>query len=239
MNKLDLLVFAVHPDDAELSCSGTILKEISQGKKVGIVDFTQGELGTRGSGPLRLEEAALSSKILGLSARENLGFRDGFFENNEEHKLECVKKIRKYKPEIMFINSKSDRHPDHNRAHNLSLESIFLSGLRKIITTEDGHEQDAWRPKLVLSYIQDTYNSPEIVVDITKFYDKKLESIMAFKSQFYDPNSDEPESYISSNDFLNFLEGRARDMGHKIGVTYGEGFNTVRPVKVNSMFEIL
>lgn len=239
MNKLDILVFAVHPDDAELGCSGTILREISIGRKVGIVDFTQGELGTRGNGTLRLEEAAKSSQILGLSARENLGFRDGFFENDEAHKLKCVEKIRKYRPEVMLINSKSDRHPDHNRAHNLSLESIFLSGLRKINTLDGGHEQEAWRPKLVLSYIQDTYNSPEIVVDITDFYDRKLEAIMAFKSQFYDPNSDEPESYISSNDFLNFLEGRARDMGHKIGVTFGEGFNTVRPVKVNSMFDIL
>jgi bacillithiol biosynthesis deacetylase BshB1 len=238
--KLDVLVMAVHPDDAELACSGTILKLVSEGKKVGILDFTAGELGTRGSAEIRLAEAADSAKILGLSVRENLGLRDGFFKNDEEHQLQIIKIIRKYQPEIVIANAIEDRHPDHGRAAALAYDACFYSGLRRIETfDEHNHSQVAWRPKNVFHYIQDRYIEPDFVIDVTKFWDQKLESIKAFKSQFFDPNSPEPVSYISSFDFLDFIEARSREMGHKIGSTHGEGYTTSRKIQVKSVFDIL
>jgi bacillithiol biosynthesis deacetylase BshB1 len=225
--KLDILVMAVHPDDAELGCSGTIAKHVSLGYKVGIVDFTRGELGTRGSAEIRDLEAADSANILGLAARENLCFRDGFFKNDEEHQMALIKVIRKYKPDIVLANALEDRHPDHGRASALATEACFYSGLRRINTLdEQGEQQDAWRPKQVFHYIQDRYLEPDFVVDISDFWEIKDASIRAFKSQFYDPNSSEPESYIASPDFLQFVEARSREMGHKIGVKYGEGFTS-------------
>ncbi len=218
--KLDILVMAAHPDDAELSCSGTILKHIAAGKKVGIVDFTRGELGTRGTPEIRLQESADATKILGLHARENLGIRDGFFRNDEETQLKLIEIIRKYQPDIVLANALVDRHPDHGKGAQLAIDACFLSGLRQIKTGD----LSAWRPAQVYHYIQDRYVEPDFVVDISAHWDQKEAAIRAFKSQFFDPSSVEPASYISSPDFLNFIQARAMEMGHKIGVKYGEGF---------------
>ena len=237
--KVDILVFAVHPDDAELSCSGTIAKQIALGKKVAIVDFTAGELGTRGTAEIRLQEAEDSKNILGLHARENLGFRDGFFKNDEAHQMELIKIIRKYQPEIILANAVEDRHPDHGRAASLADEACFYSGLRMIKTILDGQEQQAWRPKNVFHYIQDRYIEPDFVVDITAQWNVKEASIRAFRSQFFDPNSKEPSSYISSPEFLNFIEARSQEIGHKIGVKYGEGFTKTKTIAVGDLFDIL
>ena len=220
--KLDILVMAAHPDDAELSCAGTILKHIAAGKKVGIVDFTRGELGTRGTPEIRLQESADATKILGLQARENLGIRDGFFRNDEETQLKLIEVIRKYQPDIVLANALEDRHPDHGKGAQLAIDACFLSGLRQIKTGD----LPAWRPAQVYHYIQDRYLEPDFVVDISTQWDQKEAAIRAFKSQFFDPNSAEPASYISSPDFLHFIQARAMEMGHKIGVKYGEGFQS-------------
>jgi bacillithiol biosynthesis deacetylase BshB1 len=225
--KLDILVMAAHPDDAELSCAGTILKHIAAGKKVGIVDFTRGELGTRGTPEIRLLESADATKILGLQARENLGIRDGFFRNDEETQLKLIEVIRKYQPDIVLANALEDRHPDHGKGAQLAIDACFLSGLRQIKTGD----LPAWRPAQVYHYIQDRYLEPDFVVDISSQWDQKEAAIRAFKSQFFDPNSAEPASYISSPDFLNFIQARAMEMGHKIGVKYGEGFQSQKTLE--------
>lgn len=225
--KLDILVMAAHPDDAELSCAGTILKHIAAGKKVGIVDFTRGELGTRGTPEIRLQESADATKILGLQARENLGIRDGFFRNDEETQLKLIEVIRKYQPDIVLANALEDRHPDHGKGAQLAIDACFLSGLRQIKTGD----LPAWRPAQVYHYIQDRYLEPDFVVDISSQWDQKEAAIRAFKSQFFDPNSAEPASYISSPDFLNFIQARAMEMGHKIGVKYGEGFQSQKTLE--------
>jgi bacillithiol biosynthesis deacetylase BshB1 len=227
--KLDILVMAAHPDDAELSCAGTILKHIAAGKKVGIVDFTRGELGTRGTPEIRLEESADATKILGLQARENLGIRDGFFRNDEETQLKLIEVIRKYQPDIVLANALEDRHPDHGKGAQLAIDACFLSGLRQIKTGD----LPAWRPAQVYHYIQDRYLEPDFVVDISANWDQKEAAIRAFKSQFFDPNSAEPASYISSPDFLHFIQARAMEMGHKIGVKYGEGFQSQKTLEKN------
>jgi bacillithiol biosynthesis deacetylase BshB1 len=238
--KLDILVFAAHPDDAELGCSGTILSHIAKGYKVGIADFTSGELGTRGSGALRLIEAKEASTILGLSIRENLGFRDGFFVNDEQHQLKLIEIIRKYQPELVLANAPDDRHPDHGRAAKLATDACFYAGLPKIVTYDQkGNTQPQWRPKNLFHYIQDMYLEPDFVIDISEFWEKKIESIKAFKSQFYDPNNTETPSYISSLDFFNFLEGRARHVGHPAGFTFGEGFLKSRIFGINNLFSIV
>lgn len=236
--KLDILVLAVHPDDAELGCSGTIAKHIAMGKKVGIVDFTRGELGTRGSAEIRDIEAADSAKILGLHARENLRFKDGFFANDEKHQLEVVKIIRKYQPEIILSNALHDRHPDHGRAGDLTNDACFLSGLSKISTSLDGKEQQAWRPRLVLQFIQDRYIEPDIIIDITPYIQTKIDSIKAFKTQFFNPDHQEAETYISSPEFFDSVIGRAREFGKSIGVTYGEGFTSRKLLGVNDLFNL-
>ena len=225
--KLEILVMAAHPDDAELSCAGTILKHIAAGKKVGIVDFTRGELGTRGTPEIRLQESADATKILGLHARENLGIRDGFFRNDEETQLKLIEVIRKYQPEIVLANALEDRHPDHGKGAQLAIDACFLSGLRQIKTGD----LPAWRPAQVYHYIQDRYLEPDFVVDISAHWDQKEAAIRAFKSQFFDPSSAEPASYISSPDFLNFIQARAMEMGHKIGVKYGEGFQSQKTLE--------
>lgn len=236
--KLDILVFAVHPDDAELGCSGTILKHIALGKKVGIVDFTRGELGTRGSAEIRDAEAAESARILGLHARENLRLKDGFFRNDEDHQLEVIKMVRKYQPEIILTNALHDRHPDHGRAGDLANDAIFLSGLRRIETTLDGRQQEPWRPRLVLQYIQDRYIEPDILVDITEVMDQKVASIRAFKTQFDSRDNSEPQTYISSPEFLEAVISRAREFGKSIGATYAEGFTSRKLLGVNNLFEL-
>ncbi len=237
--KLDLLVFAVHPDDAELGCSGTIMKHIAQGKKVGIIDFTQGELGTRGTTETRKAESEKSTQILGLHYRGNLGFRDGFFKNDETHQLELIRQIRKFRPEIILTNALHDRHPDHGRACDLANDAIFLSGLRKIETSWESQAQEAWRPRLVLQYIQDRYIEPDIIVDITDFMDRKMESILAFSTQFASSNSDEPETYISQPGFLDTTIGRAREFGKIIGTQYGEGFTSKKLLGTHNLFDLL
>lgn len=232
--KLDILAFGAHPDDVEISASGTILKHVEQGYKCGIIDLTQGELGTRGNAELRLQEAERAKEILGLEARENLGFADGFFQNDKAHQLPIVKMIRKYQPEIVLANSITDRHPDHGKAAKLVADACFLSGLIKIETNEE-----AWRPKAVYHYIQDEYIHPDFSVDITDFWDKKLESIQAYTSQFYNPASDMPETPISGKDFLEFLRGRAMVVGRPIGAKYAEGFTAARNVGVNNLFDLV
>ncbi|MEY3679234.1 MAG: Mycothiol S-conjugate amidase [Bacteroidota bacterium] len=236
--KLDLLVFAAHPDDAELACSGTILKYVAEGKKIGIVDLTQGELGTRGSAELRAAEAAASAEILGLSIRENLGLRDGFFVNDEPTRLKVIEAIRRYQPEIILANAASDRHPDHGRASALLNDAVFLAGLTKIETHDGDDAQKPWRPALLLHYIQDQYLQPDILLDITPFWEQKLASIRAFKSQFFDPTSHEPHTYISSPDFLHTLEARCREFGKSIKVTYAEGFTSNKLLGVQSLFDL-
>ena len=236
--KLDILVMAAHPDDAELSCSGTILSYIAQGKKVGIVDFTRGEMGTRGTPEIRLQESNDATKILGLHARENLGLADGFFQNDQASQLILMEVIRRYRPEIVLDNALEDRHPDHGKGAKLAIDACFLSGLR-MIHTIDSHsksEQAAWRPKHVYHYIQDRYLEPDFVIDITEHWETKEQSIRAFKSQFFDPTSKEPNSYISSPDFLSFIQARAQEMGHKIGVKYGEGFQSQKTMQVKNLF---
>jgi N-acetylglucosamine malate deacetylase 1 len=239
MLKLDILVLPVHPDDAELGCAGTILKEIALGKKVGIVDLTRGELGTRGSAEIRDHEAAESAKILGLATRDNLSLPDGFFENRKEHQLKVIEAIRRFKPEIVITNAYHDRHPDHGRASDLVEDASFLSGLRKIETWYDGKKQEEWRPNLVLHFIQDNYIKPDILVDVTSHWDKKIASIHAFGSQFYNPDwKNEPQTYISSPDFIQVIEARAREFGKSIGVKYAEGFISRKILGVDNLFAL-
>lgn len=237
--KLDILGLAAHPDDIELSSSGTLLKAILNGKKAGIVDFTRGELGTRGTPEIREQEARKSAEIMELSARENLGFRDGFFRNDEEHQLEVIKMIRKYRPEIVLANAYDDRHSDHGRASQLAKEACFLSGLKNIETELEGKRQEAWRPRVVYHYIQSIPSQPDFVVDVSEVWDKKVASIKAFASQFFDPNSQEPQTYISSPEFMKMIEARAIHYGHEIGVRYGEGFNVERMTGVGDVFDLI
>jgi len=239
MQKLDILVIAVHPDDAELGCSGTILKHVAMGHKVGIVDLTQGELGTRGSAEIRMQEADAAAKVLGLTIRENLKLADGFFKNDQEHQLKVISAIRKYQPDIVITNAYYDRHPDHGRASELVADSCFLAGLRKIETSEDGQLQKEWRPGLLLHFIQDQYIKPDVIVDITEHWDKKIESIQAYGSQFYNPEwKEEHQTYISSSDFYPIVEGRAREMGKVIGARYGEGFLSKRILGVDNLMSL-
>jgi bacillithiol biosynthesis deacetylase BshB1 len=237
--KLDILAFGAHPDDVELGCAGTLLKEMSLGKSVGIIDLTRGELGTRGSATIRDQEANASAKILGVAVRENLGMRDGFFVNDEKHQLEIIKMIRKYQPEIVLCNAIDDRHIDHGKGSKLVSDSCFLSGLMKLETELEGEKQTAWRPKLVYHYIQWKNIEPDFVVDITGFTDKKIESILAYSSQFYDAASKEPESPISSKNFLESLNYRSRDLGRLSGVDHAEGFTVERYLAVNSLGDLI
>lgn len=236
--KLDILAFGAHPDDVELGCGATIAKEISSGKKVGIVDLTQGELGTRGSVEIRYKEAAEAARILGIHARENLRFRDGFFVNDEAHQLEIIKMIRKYQPEIVLCNAIDDRHIDHGKGSKLVSDACFLSGLRKIETLLDGVEQESWRPKLVYHYIQWKNIEPDFVVDVSDFMQQKLNAVMAYSSQFYDPNSKEPVSPIATKNFTESIEYRAKDLGRLVFAEYAEGFTVERYLAVNSLADL-
>jgi N-acetylglucosamine malate deacetylase 1 len=236
--KLDILVIAAHPDDAELACSGTIASHIDKGYKVGILDLTHGEMGTRGTPAIRLAESELATKILKLDVRENIGLKDVYFQNNEESQLLIIEVIRKYQPEIVLANAISDRHPDHSKGSQLASTACFMSGLRKIATQVDGIEQMPWRPKFIYHYIQNNYIQPDFIVDITPYWDIKLNSIKAFKSQFFDPDSKEPQSFISSASFLQFIEARAREYGHAINSTFGEGFTVERILGVDDLFSL-
>jgi len=238
--KLDILVLPVHPDDAELGCAGTILKHIALGYKVGIADLTKGELGTRGTAEIRDKEAAKAAEILGLTVRENIGIPDGFFTNTPEYQLKVIESIRKYQPDIIITNAYHDRHPDHGRANELVETSAFLSGLRRIETNFEGIAQEAWRPKQVLHFIQDRYIKPDIIIDVTAYWDKKIESILAYGSQFFNPewNEDEPQTYISSPDFIKITESRAMEFGKSIQARYGEGFTSRKLLGVDDLFAL-
>ncbi len=236
--KLDILAFGAHPDDVELGCSGTIAKEVSLGKKVGIIDLTRGELGTRGSVEIRNSESAKASEILGVVVRENLDMRDGFFVNDETHQLKVIEMIRKFQPEIVLCNAITDRHIDHGKGSKLVSDACFLSGLRQIKTELNGEAQEAWRPKVVYHYIQWQNIEPDFVVDISGFMDKKMDSVLAYGSQFYDPKSNEPVTPIASKNFLDSVKYRALDLGRLVGVEYAEGFTTERYLAVNSLGDL-
>jgi bacillithiol biosynthesis deacetylase BshB1 len=238
--KLDILAITAHPDDVELCCAGTLLAQMALGKKVGIVDLSRGELGTRGTPEGRLQEGLDSAKILNIGVRENVGIADGFFRNDEHHQKLIIPFIRKYQPDIVITNAITDRHPDHGRGAQLVADSCFYSGLRMIETFDaDGRPQEAWRPKNVFHAIQDRYITPDFIVDISAFHEQKIQAIKAFKSQFfnpeYDANSGEPQSYISSPEFLNFIIARAQEMGHAIGVQYGEGFTSYKKLGIKDL----
>jgi bacillithiol biosynthesis deacetylase BshB1 len=237
--KLDILAFGAHPDDVELGCAGTLAKEIRGGKKIGIVDLTRGELGTRGSAEIRDREAAEAAKILGVSVRENLGMRDGFFINDEPHQLRIIEMLRKYRPEIVICNAVEDRHIDHGKGSALVSDACFLSGLRKIETKCDGEIQQAWRPKAVYHYIQWKNLAPDVVVDISDFIDVKQRAILAYGSQFYDPGSKEPVTPIATKNFLQSLHYRAQDLGRLIGTEYAEGFTVERLLAVNRLTDLI
>lgn len=238
--KLDILVLASHPDDAEISCAGTIARHVAMGHKVGIIDLTKGELGTRGTVEIREKEALASAKILGVALRENLGLKDGFFQNDPTHQLQVIRAVRKYQPSIVLANAVYDRHVDHGKGASLAYDACFLSGLVRIETSdEQGNKQEPWRPGAVYHYIQSLYIEPDFIVDISDYWDKKVEAIAAFKSQFFDPASNEPETYVSSPGFVKMLEARAIDWGYAIGTKYGEGFTTRRYPGVRSLFDLL
>lgn len=240
--KLDILAFGVHPDDVELGCSGTLLAAVAEGKKVGIVDLTRGELGTRGTAETRKAEAARAAEILGVHARENLGMADGFFQNDEIHLRKVITAIRKYKPEIVLANAVEDRHPDHGRSAKLVADAAFLCGLRKIETVdENGGQQEAWKPSYVFHYIQDRFITPSFVVDITPYFEKKMESVLAYTTQFHNPeaSNDEPQTYISSNQFLETVKARALMLGKRIGVSYAEGYLTEKMIGIKSFDAII
>ncbi|WP_091398032.1 bacillithiol biosynthesis deacetylase BshB1 [Flavobacterium noncentrifugens] len=237
--KLDILAFGAHPDDVELGCGGTLAKEIALGKKAGIVDLTRGELGTRGSAEIRDMESAAAAQILGVSIRENLNMRDGFFINDEEHQLAVIRMLRKYRPDIVLCNAIDDRHIDHGRASKLVSDACFLSGLMKIETEYIGEKQQQWRPKVVYHYIQWKNIQPDFVVDVSGYNHKKVEAILAYGSQFYDPNSNEPETPIATKNFLESLNYRSQDLGRLIGTDFGEGFTAERHLAVNSLADLL
>ena len=234
MQKLDILAFGAHPDDVELGCGGTLLAAVAEGKKIGIIDLTHGELGTRGTVADRLKEALLAGEIIGAAVRENLGMKDGFFINDQVHQMMIIEMIRKYQPDIILCNAPEDRHPDHGKAAKLVADATFLSGLVKIETTHNGVAQAAWRPSQVFHYIQSRNLQPSFVVDISEHMDKKMASILAHSTQFYNPNSNEPNTFISSDSFLTFIKGRAKEFGQQIGVQYAEGFISEKMIGIQS-----
>ncbi len=230
----------VHPDDAELGAGGTIAKYVAAGKKVGIIDLTQGELGTRGTAETRQQEATRAANILGVQVRENLGLRDGFFTNDEESQLVIIRAIRKYQPEIVITNALDDRHPDHGRASKLVNDALFLSGLRRIETVDEGQIQEAFRPRLQLQVIQDKYIRPDIILDITDFWEKKEQSVLAYATQFnVSSDDDEPKTYISNPAFMESTRGRAAELGRNIQVKYAEGFTARKLLGVQDIFQLL
>ncbi|MDZ7880376.1 MAG: bacillithiol biosynthesis deacetylase BshB1 [Saprospiraceae bacterium] len=238
--KLDILSIGVHPDDVELSCSGTLLRHIKKGKTVGLLDLTKGELGTRGSAALRTEEAMTAAQMMGAKVREQLDLADGFFTQNEADLRKIIRVIRRYQPEIVLCNSVEDRHPDHGRAAKMTADACFLSGLRRVETVEnDGTPQAPWRPKVVYHYIQDRALKPDFVVDISDFVERKFDLIMAYKSQFFDPLSNEPATPISGQSFLDSIRGKDAVYGRYIGVPYAEGFIASRTVGVKDLFDLM
>ena len=239
-DKLDFLAFGAHPDDVELGCGATIAKLVSQGKKVGIIDLTRGELGTRGSAEIRTKETNEASKILGITIRENMNFKDGFFRNDEEHQLKIIQVIRKYQPDFVFCNAPDDRHIDHPKGSQLIVEASFLSGLTKIYTDDSsGNAQKQWRPKNIYHYIQWKNLDPDFIFDVSGFHHTKMDAVKCYSSQFYDPKSKEPETPISTKNFMNFVQSRANDFGRLIGVEHGEGFISNRKLGFSSFDELI
>jgi bacillithiol biosynthesis deacetylase BshB1 len=236
--KLDILAFAAHPDDIELSASGTLMKQIAAGAKVGIIDLTQGELGSRGTIETRYAEAKKADEIMGISVRVNLKMSDGFFEINEKNKRLIIEQIRRFKPDLVLANAFSDRHPDHGRGSQLVSEACFLAGLLKVETTLNGINQDIHRPKAIYHYIQDRFIKPDFVVDVTEFVDRKIETIKAYSTQFYNPDSAEPVTPISGEGFIEFIKSRMMCFGRDISVDYAEGFTAERTVGVKSLFDL-
>lgn len=237
--KLDTLVIVAHPDDAELACAGTIISMTKRGKKVGIVDLTRGEMGTRGTPEIRLQEASVAAKIMGLSARENLELEDAFFVNDKAHQLKVIQAIRKYQPDIVITNAITDRHPDHGKGAELVKTASFMSGLKMIETEDENGKQESWRPKAVYFSIQSQSLVPDFIVDVSDTWDQKMDAIRAFKSQFHNPHSSEPDTYISSPEFMKMIESRGKELGHAIQVKYGEGFNVVRAIGVKDITELI
>ena len=235
MKNVDILCITAHPDDVELCMGGTVLRHVAQGRSVGVVDITVGELGTRGNGPLRQQEAETARGILGAAFRYQLDLADGFFRSDRESLLKVVQVIRRHRPGTVLTNALKDRHPDHGRGAALVAEACFLSGLRRVDSSDEGHAQDPWRPNTLLHGIQDWWMEPTLVVDVTEQWAKRMEAVLAFKSQFYDPHSTEPASSISGKDFTAFIEGRALQFGRLIGVKYGEGFVAARPVGITDL----
>lgn len=236
--KLDILAIGVHPDDVELGCAGSLITEIRNGKKTGIIDLTQGELGTRGTIETRYNEAARAAEIIGVNVRENLKMRDGFFKNDEAHQLQLVSAIRKYQPDIVFANILDDRHPDHGRAGHLISDACFLSGLIKVKTFDElGKEQEKWRPKYILHYIQDWYHEPDLLIDVSDVFQQKMQSVEAYTTQFHVSGQQQGglETYISTPDFLESVVARARMLGKRIGVKYAEGFISEKKIGIRSL----
>jgi N-acetylglucosamine malate deacetylase 1 len=237
--KLDILAFGVHPDDVELSCAGTLMVEIANGKQVGVIDLTRGELGTRGTAETRKAEAEAAAKIMGVHVRENLGMRDGFFQNDETHQLMVIQKLRQYQPEIVLCNAVADRHPDHGRSAKLVSDAAFLSGLRKIETQLNGISQQAWRPKYVFHYIQDRYAEPDFIFDISAVFNKKIESIKAYTTQFNSPDTNEPQTYISTPAYFETIISRHKMFGKRIGVEYGEGYVAEKKIGISTFSSLI
>jgi bacillithiol biosynthesis deacetylase BshB1 len=237
--KLHILAIGAHPDDVELGCTGTLINHIRKGQKVGVLDLTEGELGSRGTVQTRYEEAQASARVLGLSMRANLQMADGFFSNDKEHQLRIIRILRHYRPELVLANSLADRHPDHGKAGRLIADACFFSGLRKIETEWEGASQQAWRPKKVFHYIQDRFSEPDLIVDISSSFEQKMEAISCFKTQFFNDSSDEPETYISTPGFLDKIRNRASQLGHRIGVAYGEGFHIESRIGVSDLDQLI
>lgn len=236
--KLDILVIAAHPDDAELSAGGTIISNVAKGRKVGIVDLTRGEMGTRGTPEIRLKEAASAGELMGVSVRDNLEFEDAFFVNDREHQLAIAKKIRAYRPNIVIANAVSDRHPDHGKGSALISQACFISGLKRVETEVDGKTQEAWRPKNVYHMIQSNFIAPDFVVDVSEYWEQKMDAVRAYKSQFFDPDSKEPETFISTPAFMNLIESRGVEMGQPVGFKYAEGFTIEKRMGIKDLFEL-
>jgi bacillithiol biosynthesis deacetylase BshB1 len=236
--KLDILAIGAHPDDVELSAGGTLLVHLKRGLKCGIVDMTRGELGSRGNAAIRLEEANRAAEILGVHVRENLEMEDGFFLNDKAHQLSIASVIRKYRPEIILSNAVSDRHPDHGKAAVLVTNAVFLAGLARVSTTSAGQLQEAWKVKAHYHYLQDRFIQPDFVVNVTEVWEKRMEAIFAFKTQFYDPASKEPQTPISTKEFIDFLSARAMDIGRPCGFHYAEGFTVERTIGVSDLFNL-
>ncbi|MGB3849185.1 MAG: bacillithiol biosynthesis deacetylase BshB1 [Tunicatimonas sp.] len=236
--KLDILALAAHPDDTELGCAGTLAAHVAAGQRVGIVDFTQGELGTRGTPELRAQEAEASRQVLGVAVRHNLGFADGFFINDKMHQLEVAKMIRQYRPDVVLANAIYDRHPDHGRGAELARDACFIAGLRQVETRWKGETQEAWRPARVYHYIQAYAIKPDFVVDVSEHWETKMRAIRSFSSQFGQSPSDEPETYLTSPIFLQFIEARAKELGHSVGVAYGEGFTAAQPLGIKQLTDV-